>query len=142
MTCVSSNQKKKTTRMTTKQLALVAILVAGVTACNHNSQTSGDGKSHPKVNDKIDATVKPEEGITVVPFEVEGGGWGFDINIGGKTRIHQDFIPVIMGRKTFATKEDAMKVGENLAEKMRKSHNGFPDLTRQELLDMHIAGVE
>lgn len=127
--------------MTTKQIALVALLVAGVTACNQNSQTSGEANK-PKVNDKIDATVKSEEGITVVPFEVEGGGWGFDINVGAKNRIHQDFIPIIMGRKSFATKEDAVKVGENLAEKMRQTGNGFPDLTRQELLDMHIAGVE
>lgn len=84
----------------------------------------------------------PEEDITVVPFQVEGGGWGFDIKIGAKTRIHQELIPVILGRKTFATKEDALKVGENLAQKMRTQHTGFPDLTRQELLDMHIAGVE
>ncbi len=84
----------------------------------------------------------PEGDITVVPFQVDGGGWGFDIKIGPKTRIHQDLIPVILGRKSFATKEDALKVGENMAEKMRTQHTAFPDITRRELLEMHIAGVE
>jgi hypothetical protein len=126
--------------MTTKQIALVALLATGVVACQEKNGHSGENRL--KSNDTINTTVMPEEDITVVPFQVEGGGWGFDIKIGAKTRIHQELIPVILGRKTFATKEDALKVGENLAQKMRTQHTGFPDLTRQELLDMHIAGVE
>lgn len=127
-------------RMTTKQLTLVALLATGVVACQENKGHSGDNRL--KSRDTINTTVRPEEDITVVPFQVEGGGWGFDIKVGPKTRIHQDLIPVILGRKTFATKEDALKVGENLAEKMRTQHTAFPDITRSELLEMHIAGVE
>ena len=126
--------------MTTKQLALVAVLATEVVACQENNSHSSENKL--KSSDTINATVKSVEDITVVPFQNEGGGWGFDIKIGPKVRIHQELIPVILGRKPFATKEDALKVGENLAQKMRTQHNGFPDLTRQELLDMHIAGVE
>jgi|GEM_PF-1197313 len=126
--------------MTTKQLTLIALLATGVVACQENKGHSSENKL--KSSDTINTTVTSVEDITVVPFQNEGGGWGFDIKIGPKARIHQEFIPVILGRKAFATKEDALKVGENLAEKMRRQHNGFPDLTRQELLDMHIAGVE
>ncbi|MBP1652345.1 MAG: hypothetical protein H6Q26_2502 [Bacteroidetes bacterium] len=126
--------------MTTKQLALVALMATGVVACQENKGHSGDNKL--KSRDTINATVTSEQDITVVPFQPEGGGWGFDIKIGPKTRIHQEFIPVILGRIPFATKEDALKVGENMAQKMRTQHTGFPDITRQELLDMHIAGVK
>ncbi|WP_343669640.1 DUF4907 domain-containing protein [Chitinophaga sp.] len=126
--------------MTTKQLSLVALLAAGVVACQENKGHSGDNRL--KSRDTINATVMPEEDITVVPFQPEGGGWGFDIKVGPKTRIHQDIIPVILGRIPFATKEDALKVGENMAQKMRTQHTGFPDITRQELLEMHIAGVK
>ncbi|SFW51995.1 DUF4907 domain-containing protein [Chitinophaga sancti] len=126
--------------MTTKQIALVALLATGVVACKENKGHSGDSKL--KSTDTISTTVMPEGDITVVPFQVDGGGWGFDIKIGPKTRIHQDLIPVILGRKSFATKEDALKVGENMAEKMRTQHTAFPDITRRELLEMHIAGVE
>lgn len=126
--------------MTTKHLALVAVLATGVVACQETNSHSSENKL--KSSDTINATVTSVEDITVVPFQNEGGGWGFDIKVGPKVRIHQELIPVILGRKPFATKEDALKVGENLAQKMRTEHNGFPDLTRKELLDMHIAGVE
>lgn len=82
------------------------------------------------------------DSITVVTFQPEGGGWGFKINKGSKNYIEQPFIPVIMGRTPFKTEADARKVGENLAAKLRKNPGGLPDLTRQELLDMKIAGVE
>lgn len=83
-----------------------------------------------------------QDSIAVVPFQPEGGGWGYKINKGSHNYIEQPFIPVIMGRKPFQTKEDAMKVGEYLAAKIRKNPGGLPDLTRQELLEMKIAGVE
>ncbi|PWV50680.1 DUF4907 domain-containing protein [Chitinophaga sp. S165] len=83
-----------------------------------------------------------QDSIAVVTFQPEGGGWGFKINKGSHNYIEQPFIPVIMGRKPFQTAEDAMKVGEYLAAKLRRNPGGLPDLTRQELLDMKIAGVE
>jgi hypothetical protein len=118
--------------MTTKQLLLTGILMAGVTACHQKS---------PEQNENIEATVMPDS-ITVVPFQLLHGGWGFDINVGRKTRIHQQIIPVVAGHKVFQTREDALKVGENLAEKMRRTNTGFPDLTIKELRQMNIAGVE
>ena len=128
--------------MTTKQLILTAFIAIGVAACQEQPKNAESGEVKKlKVNDKIDATVMTDS-ITVVPFQIPQGGWGFDINIGKKNRIHQEIIPVILGRKAFQTREDALKVGENLADKMRKYNTGFPDLTRQELLDMHIAGVQ
>ena len=118
--------------MTTKQLLLTGLLAAGVTACHQKS---------PEQNENMNATVMSED-ITVVPFQLQHGGWGFDIKVGMKTRIHQEIIPVVTGYRVFQTREDALKVGENLAEKMRRTHTGFPGLSIKELRQMNIAGVE
>jgi len=83
-----------------------------------------------------------QDSLAVVPFQLEQGGWGFKVNIGTKTRIYQDIIPTIQGRHTFQTKEDAQKVGDLMVTKMRQTGTGFPVITRKELLDMKIAGVE
>jgi hypothetical protein len=84
-----------------------------------------------------------QDSIAVITFRLENGeGWGYKINRGSHTFINQDIIPVIMGKHYFQSEEDARKVGEFAAEKVRKNQGGFPDLTRQELLDLKIAGVE
>ena len=82
------------------------------------------------------------DSLAVVPFQLEHGGWGYKINVGAKTRIYQDIIPTIQGRHVFQTKEDAQKVGDVLVEKMRKTGTGFPVISKQEMLEMKIAGVE
>lgn len=82
------------------------------------------------------------DSLAVVPFQLENGGWGYKINVGAKTRIYQDIIPAIQGRHVFQTKEDAQKVGDLMVTKMRQTGTGFPVITRKELLDMKIAGVE
>jgi hypothetical protein len=106
-------------------------------ACQQGPKQT-EGTEHTK---QASATAM-QDSIAVVTFQPEGGGWGFKINKGSHNYIEQPFIPVIMGRKPFQTSEDAMKVGEYLAAKLRKNPGGLPDLTRQELLDMNIAGVE
>lgn len=107
------------------------------TACQQPSKQT-EGTEHIE---KAPATAM-QDSIAVVPFQPEGGGWGYKINKGSHTYIEQPFIPVIMSRKPFQTKEEALKVGEYIAAKLRKDPGGLPDLTRQELLDMKITGVE
>jgi hypothetical protein len=114
--------------------SLLLLIAVSFTACQQKQPEN-------KQPQNIEAATVVPDSITVVPFEVEGG-WGYKIKFGQKTFINQDFIPVIMGRKPFQSKEDALKVGENLATKMRNGEGKFPNLTRQELLDMKIAGVE
>ena len=82
------------------------------------------------------------DSLAVVPFQLEQGGWGYKINIGAKTHIYQDIIPTIQGRHVFQTKEDAQKVGDLLVQKMRKTGNRFSVISKQEMLDLKIAGVE
>jgi hypothetical protein len=83
-----------------------------------------------------------QDSLAVVPFQLEHGGWGYKINVGAKTRIYQDIIPTIQGRHVFQTMEDAQKVGDVLVKKMRQTGTGFPVISKQEMLDLKIAGVE
>jgi hypothetical protein len=83
-----------------------------------------------------------QDSLAVVPFQLEHGGWGYKINIGAKTHIYQDIIPTIQGRHIFQTKEDAEKVGDLMVKKMRQTGSGLPVISRQEMLDLKIAGVE
>ncbi len=39
-------------------------------------------------------------------------GWGYDILTDGKVFVHQNIIPAIPGEYGFRTKEDALKVGK------------------------------
>lgn len=124
--------------MTNKRSFLIASLVAGLafTACQ---QKQTERTEHTQET----ATTAVHDSIAVVTFQLDNkNGWGYKINKGTHTYIEQPFIPVIVGNKPFQSEEDARKVGENIAAKLRKNPGGLPDLTRQELLDMKIAGVE
>ena len=58
-------------------------------------------------------------------------GWGYDITLNDTSAIHQDIIPGIPGRKGFATKEDAEKIGNLVLEKIKNKK--LPSVTLQEL---------
>jgi hypothetical protein len=134
---------QKTTQMTNKQSFLnlgFTVLTAALTftACQQQPKQTEETQEH---TEKASPTAM-HDSIAVVTFQPGNGGWGYKINKGTHNYIEQPFIPVIMGNKPFQTEEDARKVGEYIADKLRKNPGGLPDLTRQELLDMKIAGVE
>lgn len=115
----------------TKTSFSLLIIIALATSCQQKQQAK---------NIEITAV---HDSIAVIPFELEGGGsWGFKINVGHKTFIYQDIIPTVAGRHYFQTKEDAQKVGDLMVAKMRSNGKSFPIISKQELLDMKIAGVE
>lgn len=74
--------------------------------------------------------------VDCVPFEIHGG-WGYDIVAKEKTFIHQDRIPAISGDKPFATKEDALKVGRLMLDKL-KAGKFPPAVTYQEMKNIGI----
>ena len=59
-------------------------------------------------------------------------GWGFDIYINNKKRIHQPNIPAVSGNKSFKSEEDAKKTGMFMANKMLKGES-FPTILIKEL---------
>jgi hypothetical protein len=118
------------TLMTRKSISLL-IIIALATSCQQKQQAK---------NIEITAV---HDSIAVVPFELEGGGsWGYKINVGHKTFIYQDIMPGIPGRHYFQSREDAQKVGDLMVTKMRSNGKSFPNVSKKELMDMQIAGVE
>ncbi|PWT74320.1 MAG: DUF4907 domain-containing protein [Bacteroidetes bacterium] len=63
-------------------------------------------------------------------------GWGYNITVGGKVYIHQEFIPAIAGKHGFKSKEDALAVGKRVIEKM--ASNQLPTITVQDLKELGI----
>jgi hypothetical protein len=53
------------------------------------------------------------------PFPVPGG-WGYDIMVDNKGYIHQSFVPGVPGHRAFASKDDALKVGNFIIQKLKK----------------------
>jgi hypothetical protein len=64
-------------------------------------------------------------------------GWGYDVIAGGKDYIHQEFIPVVAGKKGFESKEQALLVANKVIEKI-KNKEVPPTLTIQELRDLGV----
>lgn len=63
-------------------------------------------------------------------------GWGYEILVDHKIFIHQEFIPAIAGKKTFFTKEDAMKTAGLVIEKLIKGKQ--PTITKDDLTALKI----
>ncbi|WP_188316056.1 DUF4907 domain-containing protein [Chitinophaga agrisoli] len=77
-----------------------------------------------------------QDSIAVVTFETAAGGWGYAINIGNRPFIYQDIIPARPGREPFHTREDAQRVGNLVAGKIRNKE--LPTLTTEELVKIGI----
>jgi len=56
--------------------------------------------------------------VDAIPVD---SGWGYMIVVDGKPFIKQDYIPAIAGNQAFKTKEDAEKIGQWVADKMKNN---------------------
>lgn len=63
-------------------------------------------------------------------------GWGYEIYVDKKLYIRQEYIPVISGKHAFNSKEDAMKTGKVVMDKLE--HGKVPTITTAELKDLQI----
>lgn len=77
--------------------------------------------------------------VVVEPFEVNGG-WGYKVNVDGHTYIYQNVLPGVEGHRVFRSKENALRVGNVVADKL--THHKIPAMTQQELINMHITEAE
>jgi len=55
--------------------------------------------------------IKENQSLQVKAFNTNNKGWGYDIFKDNKLYIHQEIIPAIEGRKGFASKDEAQRVG-------------------------------
>jgi len=58
-------------------------------------------------------------------------GWGYDILVNDSLFIHQEFVPVIAGKKGFSKKEQAVQTAQLIINKMKG--NQHPVVTTFEL---------
>lgn len=58
-------------------------------------------------------------------------GWGYDILVNDSLLIHQEFVPVIAGKKGFSKKEQAVQTAQLIINKMKG--NQHPTVTTFEL---------
>lgn len=77
-----------------------------------------------------------EGGYRLEVMQVGEGGYGYKILSGKRTIIVQPFIPVIAGKKSFHTKEDAQQVG-NLVLQRIKAGEDFA-ISRADLKSLEI----
>jgi hypothetical protein len=73
--------------------------------------------------------------VEAVPLQTSSG-WSYNILVGHKTFIHQEFIPAIEGQRTFATKEDAMKTADLVISKIVKGK--VPSISKADLSSLGI----
>jgi hypothetical protein len=72
--------------------------------------------------------------VVCVPFPI-AQGWGYDIVAGNKRIIHQAYVPGVQGDHVFASKEDALKVGHLVIEKLKQGTFG---VTYAEMKDLGV----
>ncbi|SHM10779.1 protein of unknown function [Chitinophaga jiangningensis] len=74
--------------------------------------------------------------VVVEPFQIRQG-WGYKVNVDGKTFIYQNVVPGIAGNHVFRSKEDALRVGQLMVAKLT-SHQ-IPAVTAAEIQQLHIS---
>jgi hypothetical protein len=63
-------------------------------------------------------------------------GWGYEIFVDKKLYIKQAYIPGIDGMHAFKSKEDAMKTGRVVLDKLE--HGKVPAITLNELKELKV----
>jgi hypothetical protein len=107
-------------------VAGIAFIILVFFAVRHGRNTS-----HKNSSDML--------AVVVEPFKIHDG-WGYKVNVAGHTYIYQDVIPGVPGNRVFRSKENALRVGNVVAEKL--THHKIPAMSQQELVDMNIAEAE
>ncbi|MBV7531856.1 DUF4907 domain-containing protein [Chitinophaga sp. sic0106] len=74
--------------------------------------------------------------VVVEPFQIRQG-WGYKVNVAGKTFIYQDVIPGVAGNHVFKSRADALRVGQLMVEKLT-SHQ-IPAVSAAEIQQMRIS---
>ncbi len=87
-------------------------------------------------NEKENASHVGQMYVTVEPFKTPTG-WGYKIYTDKKLYIQQTYIPAIAGNHSFATREDAVKVGKLAVQKMAAYHK-MPYISPQDLQQLNI----
>ena len=111
MTFGFSNQILRMMKMTKRQKLLLSICMVLGLLWVVSDYVMGVPKQHP---------------LTTTPIKLENG-WGYSIELEGKTIIRQESIPSMAGNYSFASKEDALAVGSWVSQQLVEGKS--PSLT-------------
>lgn len=84
------------------------VIIIAVCSCNSNG--------HHNTDENVDH--KDSVNITAAPFKT-ADGWGYNVMVDNKVFINQSIIPGIQGIKSFASEQDAAKVGNLIITKIK-----------------------
>jgi hypothetical protein len=108
-------------------VALISIILLFVFGCSQKPKETkhiSDESHIPILKDSI--------------FVSEFGGYGYDIFVDGKVKLHQPHIPSVAGIVGFSSAEEAKKIAKLVIKQME--HNHFPPIvTKQDLKDNGIS---
>jgi hypothetical protein len=91
--------------------------------------------SNPQNNKTGKKSGEVAAALSVEPFRLDSlKGWGYEIVTNNKVFIHQKYIPALEGNRIFTSREDALKVGNMVRDKLLKKQS--PALTKQEIYDL------
>lgn len=81
------------------------------------------------------AACNNKQGLTLESMKTTTG-WGYVIKNNDKIIIRQSIIPVIQNQKSFENKEEALKVGNLVLEKLKAKTS--PTITKKDLILLSI----
>lgn len=79
-----------------------------------------------------------ESNVSYTIISTGNNTYGYDVYNNGRKMVHQPFVPGVAGRIAFTSKEDAEKVAQLVAGKMRSGQMP-PSVTATELKNLNIA---
>lgn len=121
-----------------KIISLLSILSALHSGCAQEKKAKTETAEEPAGADVPQIITSVFKNDTTANATLGGFGYKLEVITSGDTfRIHQRSIPAIQGNKGFISSEDAAKVAELVAEKMRGG-NSFPTVGVQELDSLEI----
>ncbi len=131
--------------MVNRSLSLIAFFSGFLLiACGETKTESTADSSIVAVQESIPQPTQPGfKNIEVQTFEVidtiggKSKGWGYDIFVDGKRTIRQPIIPGVAGNNAFRTEEEARKVGQLAADKMKQT-GSLPTIQPAELDSLGI----
>ena len=99
------------------------LLFSGLLACSNPGSHNRSNESTPSVRDSF----------SVSTFQLEKGeGFGYEILKNNRVIIHQEFIPALEGKQQFHSREDAVKIGNEVLKKIENKKP--PGITKEEVI--------
>jgi hypothetical protein len=100
------------------------LLFSGLLACSNPG-------SHDRSKETKQSSIRDNFSLSTFQLE-KGEGYGYEILNNSHIIIHQEFIPALEGKQLFRTREDAVKIGNEVLRKIQNRKP--PGITKEEVI--------